>query len=166
MKLVSKLALTLAVLISNTAYAATLTYEFDFEKQPDISRETIEDLCGLPLTMTFDDKQDIPQLVTLKTQHADPKTAKIQWIEKSVGGISGGDLKEPYQGDYVRRVAIVRLPGDGGYKEGIYNRVEVTTYGSAKAPKAFEVESDLLNYRQSAELAEASACSRLAYKRK
>jgi hypothetical protein len=156
-------ALTLA-LVPAMASAAQLAYKIDLDRSK-MDSITAFDICGLPQEIKLDAREDLATVVINKTQSTNPKQIKIEFIQASDGGIIGGDLREPYMGDYRDRVAIVRSTEfSEAYKGGVFNRVEVITYGSPSAPKAFTVDVELLNYRESAELAEGSVCTGYAYR--
>jgi hypothetical protein len=156
--------LLLAALSPSLASAATLTYEIDLAKSK-MDSETAFELCGLPKIMQMDSKEDLATFVIKKTQVVDPKKIEITTIQKNGGSMMGGGIEAPYTGDYRTRVAITKTPGfEGAYPAGIYKRIEVVTYGSPAAPAAFTVDASLLNYRESAELAEDSICSGYAYR--
>jgi hypothetical protein len=140
------------------AQAATLTYDIDFSKSKDLDRDTVEGMCGIPLVIQMDAKEDLATVVAKRVLGG----GDIQKIEASSGSLAGA--AEPYNGDYRTRVSIVKSDGGGYYKLGVFKRLEVTTYGSTSAPKAFEVAVELLNHRNSAELGEDMACANLAYK--
>lgn len=162
MKLIAALALT--ALAPSLASAATLTYKIDLAKSK-MDQDVAHSLCGLPETIVMDAKEDLATVVIKKTQTNDPKKIEIQTIQANGGSISGGGLEAPYMGDYRTRVSITKIPGHAdAYKHGIYNRVEVVTYGSPAAPAAFTVDVQVLNYRESAELAEGSICTGFAYR--
>jgi hypothetical protein len=159
-----KLALLALVALAtpNLATAATLTYRIDFSHSK-IDEDTAFALCGLPKEISLDDREDLPTVVIRRTLAPVARQSEISYIQASSGGISGGDLREPYMGDYRVRVALLKL-NSLGYRGGVYQRVEVVTYGSKQAPKAFTVDVELLNYRESAELAEGSVCTGYAYR--
>jgi len=151
-------------LTANLAVAANLVYEIDLV-QSKVNDDIAFNICGLPKEIKMDARHDLATVVIQTTQSMNPKDLEITTIQSTKGSVAGGGLNEPYMGDYRVRVAIVRLK-DPNYPSGIYNRVEVRTYGSTAAPKAFIVDVELLNYRESAELAENSVCSGFAYKLK
>ncbi len=164
MKLIA-LAFTLSLLPSLSS-AAQLTYNLDLN-QSKMDEITAYDICDLPKQIKMDAREDLATVVIQLTQANDPSQLKIKFIQATSGGVSGGNLVEPYIGDYRVRVALVNSTSySEAYKGGIYNRVEVITYGSTSAPKAFTVDVDLLNYRESAELAEDSICTGYAYRLK
>jgi hypothetical protein len=140
------------------AQAATLTYDIDFAKNSSLDRDTVEGMCGIPLVIQMDAKEDLASVVAKRVLGG----GDITKIEASSGSLAGA--AEPYNGNYRTRVSIVKSDGGGYYKLGVFKRLEVTTYGSTSAPKAFEVAVELLNHRNSAELGEDMACANLAYK--
>jgi hypothetical protein len=145
------------------ATATELNYQIDLEHSK-MDAITAFDICGLPKEIKMDSREDLPSLV-IKTVAGRGPQAKIQFIQATSGGVSGGNLTEVYSGDYRTRVALVNLPSyAGAYRGGVYQRVEISTYGSTKAPKSFTVDTELLNYRESAELAEDSVCTGYAYR--
>lgn len=147
----------LALLISPSAFAQTQTFTVDFSRLPEgMDRETVEAMCDT--TFTLDSTQDLAKtLIAQKYGNTKPEL-----IEKSRGSISGAD-KDAFNGDYLTRVFIVKQDGLGAYPYGIYYAVTVTQYGEDAARKGFELGTNLLNYRNSAELAEDSACDYLSY---
>lgn len=152
----------IALILPFFASAQQLTYKIDL-KQSNMDESTAFDLCVLPKEIKMDAKEDLATVVINKTYSSSYKQ-KIQFIESTTGGsISGGDLKEPYMGDYRIRVALLNL-AIPSYPGGVYYRVEITTFGSKQAPKAFTVSNEALNYQGSAELAEDSACTGYAYR--
>ncbi|RYZ98438.1 MAG: hypothetical protein EOP11_20685 [Proteobacteria bacterium] len=159
-----KLALILCVTFFPIfASAAELTYQIDLDHSK-MDAITAFDICGLPKEIKLDSRADLPTVMIQKLS-LKAEAPKIQFIQASNGGISGGDLTELYSGDYRVRVALVNLPGTAkAYRGGVFQRVEITTYGSKQAPKSFTVDVDLLNYRESAELAEDSVCTGYAYR--
>jgi hypothetical protein len=151
--------------MSASCFAKDLTYAIDFSKSPDLDAEYLDYICGYPAEFTMDASKDLPTYVmTYITDFAGIKP-QLQTIERSSGAVSGGDLQEPYQGDYRIRRGIATIPSEY-YKFGIVRAFEVTTYGSPTAPKAFSVKQTALNYLESAELAEEYACLNVSYKLK
>ena len=151
-----------ALLLPQFAAAAELTYKTDIENSK-MDSITAFDICGLPEEIKMDSRADLPTLV-IQARATDPRQLKIQTIQASRGSIQEG-AEEPYTGEYRERVALVQLLAYAPYyKGGVFERVQVTTYGSTAAPKAFVVDVELLNYRESAELAEGSICTGYAYR--
>jgi hypothetical protein len=120
---------------------------------------TAFDICAFPKEITMDAKEDLPTVVIRKTE-AD--VLALNFIQSSSGSAIGGD-EEPYNGDYRTRVAIVKQ-SYGGYPQGVYSRIEITTFGSKSAPKAFKMDYEILSHRESAEVGESSVCTGIAYK--
>lgn len=161
MKFLSFLAFSV---LTYQASATTLVYDADLSQTPDLDPTTFE-VCMMPMTFQIDSRDDLAITFTQKALKSGAKSVQIKTIESSVGSIGGGDLKEPYLGDYRTRVEIIRTEEDArAYPEGVYKRVEIVTYGSTSAPKAFQVHTQLLNYLDSAELAEEMACPAVSYK--
>ncbi|MCB0411654.1 MAG: hypothetical protein KDD22_03965 [Bdellovibrionales bacterium] len=159
------LLLTVAVLLSSAAGAKTLTYSLDVERYPEILNYIENGLCGIPRIFQMDSKQDLATEVIKNSSLLDAKLT-LQTIQASKGWIRGGGLKEPYIGDYRTRVTLVTDKSPDtveAYKFGVVQRVEIITYGRTDAPKAFEFKATLLNYRESAELAEGSICNEFSY---
>lgn len=154
-------AFALLALIPSFASAATLTYKIDLAHSK-MDETTAFDMCGLPKEISLDAREDLATVVIQKTQAIYDKNLKIQTIQANGGSMSGGGLVEPYTGAYRTRVALVSQTGIG-YAFGVFKRLEVTTYGSTAAPKAFEVNMEILNYRESAELGEDSMCAPFSY---
>lgn len=152
----------IAALTPSLASAATLVYKIDL-KQSQMDEITAFGICGLPERIVMDAKKDLPTEVIYQTQAQRRQHVKIQYIQATSGSIQGGELEEPYLGKYRERVALVNVDSGNGYPGGVFQRIEVTTYGSTAAPKAFIVTAELLNYRGSAELAEGSICTGYAY---
>ena len=146
------------------ASATQLTYTLDL-KQSNMDEITAYDICGLPSEFKMDAQADLATVVIQKALATSPNQVEIKFIQATSGGWTGGGLIEPYTGDYRVRVGLVNTKSEA-YRGGIYNRVEVTTFGSTAAPKAFLVDVELLNYRESAELAEDSVCTGYAYRLK
>ncbi len=159
-------SLVLATLLPAFASAAQLTYQIDLA-QSKMDEIMAFDICGLPQEIKMDAKEDLPTVVIKRTHALNPSQLSINYIQRTSGSISGGGLVEPYVGAYRTRVALVHsLEYSEAYKGGVYYRAQVTTYGSVTAPKSFIVTSDLLNYLESAELAEGSLCTNYAYRLK
>lgn len=154
------LALT-AALAPTFASAKELVYRIDYA-QSKIDQDTAENVCDIPTEIRMDSKADLATVVLNKAYANTIRAPKIQTIQATKGGIVGGDLKEPYMGDYRTRVALVHEHYN--YPSDVVSRVEVITYGSPAAPKAFTVDAEILNYRESAEVMEGSICTGLAYK--
>lgn len=153
----------IAALVPSLASAATLTYKIDFAKS-EIDAETAFEICGLPKFLSMDAKEDLATVVINRTQTTDPGAIRTQYIQATSGAISGGGLQEPYMGDYRVRVGLVSTKAPVYSSSPLVTRVEVVTYGSPKAPKAFTVHTELLNFRDSAEFAESSVCTGYAYR--
>ena len=153
----------LAALLPGMASAATLNYELDRGKS-NLDEDTIA-MCALPDGISMDSKEDLATVVMKKLIASNIEITKIQ---ASGGSMSGGGIEAPYTGDYRVRVSITKIPpiARSIYPLGIYQRVEVTTFGSPAAPAAFTVTRELLNYRESAELGEDSICTNFSYRLK
>lgn len=155
-----KIFALLALLASVPAFAQTQTFEVDFSRLPEgMDRETVEAMCDT--SFTLDSTQDLAKTF-IAQKYGNPKA---ELIEKSRGSISGAD-KDAFNGDYLTRVFIVKQDGIGAYPYGIYYAVTITQYGEDAARKGFELNTNLLNYRGSAELAEDFACENLSFIKK
>lgn len=155
------------ILAPTLASATKLTYELDLA-QTGMEESVATGLCGLPKIIELDAKEDLATVAIKKTQASNPADLEIDFIQASEGSQTDGELKEPYAGDYRDRVAISRLKSakDAFHSKGYYRRVEVFTYGSKAAPKSFIIYSELINYRESAEMSEDSLCTGIAYRLK
>lgn len=157
------LTLAFAALLPLAATASTLTYKLDLARS-NMDEITAYDICGLPKEFRMDSRADLATEVIQKVFAGGYQKTKIQMIQATSGSLIGGDNGNPYEGDYRVRVALVNLPDtSGAYKGGVVYRVEINTFGSTAAPKGFTVDTDLLNYRESAELGEDSACTGYKY---
>ncbi|RZA02211.1 MAG: hypothetical protein EOP11_16865 [Proteobacteria bacterium] len=144
------------------ASASDLTYRIDLDHSK-MDAITAFDICGLPKEIKLDAREDLATVV-IKELSGKAAAPKIQFIQATSGAMSGGGLTELYSGNYRTRVALVNLPATAGaYRGGVYERVELNTFGSPKAPKSFTVDKEPLNYRESAELGEDSVCTGIAY---
>ena len=147
------------------ALSATLTYELaGGVKGEEFDKQFFLDFCGLPETFSIDSEDSLGDAIIEKTQKTNYGTFTYERIELSFGAMSGGDLAEPFVGDYRNHVYLTKqvLP-DGGYAPGIWHHVDIMVWGDTWAPKAFEVQTQLLNHKASAELAEDWFCRQYSY---
>lgn len=149
----------MAISIGVQAQAQSKVYKVDLSGVKDQSERTmIQESCITE--MTIDAGKNVAEQV-LRAKSLAMKSAKQ--IQASRGSLSyPGHL----EGDYLKRVYIVENDGYGAYKPAIYEAVTVTQFGArgTNELKGFEVETVLLNFTESAELAEGQICSRLTYK--
>ncbi|MCJ8278348.1 MAG: hypothetical protein HRT44_14080 [Bdellovibrionales bacterium] len=150
-----------AVAISFNAFALELVYLPDFSQMPEQDINSL-DICGYPAEFKMDASLPIGPTFIKQLFWGDVSSERIQ---ANGGSVSGGNLAPAFSGDYRTKVYIVKQSFEGtGYTSGVYNRVEVNTYGSTAAPSGMTVSTELLNYRESAELAEGSDCGTIYYK--
>lgn len=152
--------LFIMVAMSPSAFAESLTYYPDYSQMKDMNGTSL-DICGFPTEFTIDSKDPIGPTFIGRMFWSVEKTERIQTAE---GSVSGGNLAVAYSGDYREKVYIVKQVIEGVYEPGIFSRVEVTTYGSTKAPSGMIVNVELMNHRYSAELAEGAFCGNVYYK--
>lgn len=152
------LFLLTACLGFSIAHAEPVQMTADLSKIPAEDRPLIEEMCVT--TLNIDPAGNVAlqvahQMVGIMTS--------VKQIESSKGSISGGG---GLQGDYLTRVYIVKSDVGSAYPMGVYQNVTVTQFGKrgSNELKGLEVEVELLNYRNSAELAEGQICNRLTFK--
>lgn len=154
--------MTIVLLVStvaSTAFSKQLTYKADFAAMTQMDSTSL-DICGYPETFSLDASTAIgPAFISELFTWGEISTTRIQATD---GALSGAPAN--YNGDYREKVYLVKQVLEGGYEPGIYNRVEMTTYGSTAAPTGFVVSIELLNHRYSAELAEGAFCGNIYYK--
>ena len=157
-----KTLIALVVLMTSSwAFANTLVYNVDYSQMKNMD-ETSLDICGYPQQVKMDAALPIgPTFISQIYSYGKVTTERIQATKGSVGG---GNLAPAFSGDYREKVYIVKQVIEGAYKPGIYNRVQVNTYGSTAAPSGVIVNTELLNHRYSAELTEGAYCGDIYYK--
>lgn len=139
--------------------AATLEYRADFSMMSDTDATAL-DICGFPQVFVMSADKPLAPTFINELFVSDFEIKNIQATEGSISGGAG------YVGDYREKVYIVNHEAGGHYSPAVYYRVQITTYGSTAAPHGFVASSELLNHRDSAELAEGNFCGEVYYKLK
>lgn len=145
--------------VTSVVQANTLTYRADFTQMPEKDATSL-DICGYPETFKMDAADPLAKTFIDTLLSGNVSKEEIQATSSSLGG---GSLSEAYSGAYREKVYIVKQGGGGAYNPWIVYRVQVNTYGSTTAPSGFVVNSELLNHRYSAELAEGAFCGDVYY---
>ena len=138
--------------IFTCGFAQASVYRLDYEQLVPEDIEMVRETCvqeiQIDLTRAVE-PQILKQMVS--------KMISSEKIEgsKSIDHSGVG----PYTGEVRTSVYLVKRDGYGAYKPNIVERVEINLYSSA-----LNIQTQLLNHRNSAELAE-DACRNLSYRK-
>jgi hypothetical protein len=127
-------------------------YRLDYNKVSASDREMIEATCVTELRLN-DSRSTETEIIA---QVLDRRMS-VEKIESSKSTITA-DGMDAYSGEVKTGVYLVKQDGFGSYFPHIAKRVEINRYRAAVT-----VRVELLNHRDSAELAEESVCGNLSY---
>jgi hypothetical protein len=139
-----------SVFVVGSAQASV--YRLDLNKVSDSDREMVESTCVTELRVD-ESRSTEAQIIS---QILDRRMS-LEKIESSKSTIST-DGVDAYSGEVKTGVYLVKQDGFGSYFPHIAKRVEINRYRAA-----LTVRMELLNHRDSAELAEESVCGNLSY---
>ncbi len=142
--------IVLSVFVVSSAQAAV--YRLDYNKVSAADREMIEATCVTRLNVS-DSRSTETQIIS---QVLDRRMS-VEKIESSKSTITADGI-DAYSGEVKTGVYLVKQDGFGSYFPHIAKRVEINRYRAAVT-----VRVELLNHRDSAELAEESVCGNLSY---
>jgi hypothetical protein len=145
-----KIVFAWSLFVFSSAQASV--YRLDLNKVSDSDREVIEATCVTELRVN-DSRSFEAQIVSQILE----RRLSVEKIESSKSTIST-DGVDAYSGELKTGVYLVKQDGFGSYFPYIAKRVEINRY-----PTALTVRMELLNHRDSAELAEESVCGQLSY---
>lgn len=142
----------LGLLVFSFSSANAAVYRLDLNKVSDADREMVEASCVTELNVN-DSRSAESQIIS---QVLDRRMS-VEKIESSKSTLST-DGADAYSGEVKTGVYLVKQDGFGSYFPHIAKRVEINRYRTA-----LTVRMELLNHRDSAELAEESVCGNLSY---
>lgn len=139
----------LALLSTGIVQAAEQRFVLDLKKVPAEDRGMVEMLCTPEYRV--DSAADLAIVVVKELVGYG---GKIQEIEKTRSTDGRAILTRTY---------IAKRAPLEGYPYGVYWRVAVSQKGTGANRSEFTLNSELLNYRDSAEIGEGSVCDNLTY---
>lgn len=146
----SMVAVSLCFLFAGAAEASL--YRLDLSKVAAGEREMVQESCLSQIRVDSSRSMEAGILSQLM-----PKRMSTEKIEASKSILST-DANDAYTGEVRTSVYLVKVDGFGSYLPFIAKRVEINRYA-----QALQIRVELLNHRDSAELAEDSVCSDLSY---
>ena len=146
-----KTVLPLVALLS-CGIAEASVYRLDLNKVSAEDREMVQETCIREIRIDASrsvDAQILAQVVS--------KRIAVEKIQNSKTTLTSSEI-DAYSGEIQTGVYLVKRDGYGSYLPYIAERVEINRYATA-----LNIRIELLNHRDSAELAEESVCGNLHY---
>jgi hypothetical protein len=140
------------VSVFSVSFAEAALYRLDDSKVAPEDREMVNETCAREIRVRSERSMEA-EIVAQVTS----RRISSEKIETSRSTLTT-DGTDAYSGEVKTGVYLVKLDGYGSYSPFIMKRVEINTY-----PTALTVRIELLNHRDSAELAEESVCGNLSY---
>jgi hypothetical protein len=144
----------LGLLVFTVGSANAAVYRLDQKKVAESDLEMVRETCVTELRVS-DARSVEAQIIS---QVLDRRMS-VERIESSKSTITA-DGADAYSGQVTTGVYLVKQDGFGSYFPHIAKRVEINRYSTA-----LTVRMELLNHRDSAELAEEGVCGNLSYLR-
>jgi len=142
----------LGLFVFSVGSANAGVYRLDLNKVSASDREMVEATCVTELRVG-DSRSAESQIIAQVLE----RRMSVEKIEGSKSTLTT-DGADAYSGEVMTGVYLVKQDGFGSYFPHIAKRVEINRYRTA-----LTVRMELLNHRDSAELAEESVCGNLSY---